>query len=108
MEILGNVIIIAGIVFMVFGLIGLFKFNNFFPRVLVAAKIDTVGALTLMIGLIVKHGASFFSLKTLLLLCIILLLNPLASHMLARSAYLSGYGLNDHTSDDEEDEDLDK
>ena len=107
MPILGNIIIGAGIVFMAFGIIGIFKFNNFFPRVLVAAKVDTVGVLTLIIGLIIKHGWGFFSLKILLLLCIILLLNPLASHMLARSAYLSGYGTEDHNSDDEDDEDLD-
>ena len=91
METLGNIIMIAGIIFMAFGIIGIFKFKNFYPRILVAAKIDTVGALTVMIGLIIQNGASFFSLKILLLLCIMLLLNPLASHMLTRSAFLSGY-----------------
>ena len=107
MPVLGDIIIIAGIIFMVFGVIGIFRFNNFFPRILVAAKIDTVGVLTILIGLMVKHGRDIFSVKSLLLLGIILFLNPLASHMLARSAYLSGYGIEDHYSDDEDDEDLD-
>ena len=96
MEIAGNIVIIAGIIFMLFGIIGIFKFKNFYPRILVAAKIDTVGALTIMIGLIIKNGLSFFSLKIFLLLGIMLLLTPLASHMLARSAYLSGYNLYDN------------
>ena len=91
MEILGNIIIVAGIIMMFFGVIGLFKFKNFYPRILVTAKIDTVGTLTLIAGFIIKHGFSFFSLKLLLLLGIMLLLNPLASHIIARSAYLSGY-----------------
>ena len=109
METLGNVIIIAGIILMFFGVVGLFKFQNFYPRILVTAKIDTVGTITLIIGLIIKHGLSFFSLKLLLLLGIMLILNPLAAHMVARSAYLSGYKLEDRkTMDDESYDNEDK
>ena len=102
MEILGDVIIIAGIVFMFFGVIGIFKFENFYTRILVTAKIDTVGLLTLMIGLAVKHGMSFFSLKLLILTCIMMILNPLAVHMVARSAYLSGYKIEDRKIKDDD------
>ena len=89
MEIVGNVIIIFGIVLMLFGVIGLFRLKDFFSRILVSATIDTVGAITLIIGLIVKHGASFFSLKLLLIIALLLLLNPLVAHIVARSAYIS-------------------
>ena len=103
METLGHIIIIAGMIFMLFGIIGLFKFENFYTRILVTAKIDTVGVLTIVIGLVVKHGASFFSLKLLLLMCIMLILNPLATHVVARSAYLSGYKINgDHQARDDD------
>ena len=80
-----------GMIFMLFGIIGIFKFQDFYSRILGTAKIDTVGTLTLIIGLLIKHGAGFFSLKLLLLLAIMVILNPLAAHMVARSAYLSGY-----------------
>jgi len=100
LETLGHIIIIAGMIFMLFGIIGLFKFENFYTRILVTAKIDTVGLLTVMIGLAVKHGVSFFSLKLLLLVCIMLILNPLATHMVARSAYLSGYKTEDRKTKD--------
>jgi len=96
LEIAGNIIIIAGIIFMFFGVIGIFKFKNFYPRILVSTKIDTVGALTIIIGIIVRHGGGFFSAKLLLLLVIILVLNPLVAHIVARSAYLSGYELENH------------
>jgi len=85
-----------GVVFMVVGIIGIFKFENFYTRILVAAKIDTVAVLTVIIGFAVLHGLSSFSLKLLLLLCIIMILDPLATHMVARSAYLSGYKIEDH------------
>ena len=102
MEILGNIIITIGIIFMFFGVIGIFKFRNFYPRILVTAKIDTVGTLTLIFGLMIKHGLGFFSMKLLLLLGVMLILNPLAAHMVARSAYLSGYQLEDgKTMDDD-------
>ena len=91
METLGDIIVIAGTAFMFFGIIGIFKYENFYTRILVTSKIDTVGVLTLMFGLIIKHGVSFFSSKLLLLMFIMVVLNPLATHMIARSAYLSGY-----------------
>ena len=91
MIIAGEVIIGIGIVFILFGVIGLVRYKNFFTRILVTAKIDTVGVITIFIGMAVKHGVSFFSLRVLLLMGIMMLINPLASHMIARSAFLSGY-----------------
>jgi len=47
--------------------------------------------ITVFIGMAVKHGLSFFSLKVLLLMVVLLIVNPLASHMIARAAWSSGY-----------------
>ena len=91
MELIGNIIIALGTFFILFGIIGIFKFDNFYTRILVAAKIDIVGIITIIIGVVVKHGFSFFSAKSLLLLGILMIITPLASHMIARAAYLSGY-----------------
>ena len=99
MEVAGSIITAAGIVFMFFGVVGLFRFKDFFPRILVSAKIDTVGAITLIIGLIVKHGVSFFSSKLLLIVAILLILNPLAAHIIARCAYLSDSAFEDEYDD---------
>ena len=102
MAIVSDIIIIAGIIFMLFGVIGIFKFKNFYARILVTAKIDTVGATTLIIGIAVKHGLSFFSMKLLMLIGIMLILNPLAAHIVARSAYLSGYKVADPQAGDKD------
>jgi multicomponent Na+:H+ antiporter subunit G len=91
MVILGTVIMWIGTAFMFFGVVGIFRFKNFYPRILVTSKIDTVGTLTLIIGLIIRNGFSFFSGKLLILAVIIIFLNPLVSHVVARSAYMSGH-----------------
>ena len=91
MTVAGNIIIFAGIFFMLFGVAGIFRFKNFYARILVTTKIDTVGAFTLIMGLAVRHGFGFFSLKLLLLLFLIMIINPLITHIIASSAYSSGY-----------------
>lgn len=90
-EIIGNIVIIAGIIFMFFGVVGIFKFDSFYTRLLATSKTDTVGALTLIIGIAIRHGFSFFTGKVILLAIIMLIFNPLVGHILARSAYLSGH-----------------
>jgi len=86
---------------MFFGVIGLFKFKNFYPRILVSPKADTVGAFTVILGIAVRHGFSYFSLKLLLLIVLMMIINPLIAHMTARSAYLSGYKIDDHGHDED-------
>jgi len=96
---IGNVIIAIGIVFMFFGVVAMFRFNNFYPRILASSKIDTVGVITVVIGMVLRHGISPFTGKVVLLGLIMLIFNPLVAHILARSAYLSGYQLEDPNHD---------
>ena len=99
METVGDIVIVVGLVFMFFGVVGLFKFKDFYLRILVLAKIDTVGAITFMIGIIIKHGLSFFSLKVLLIMVLFMILNPLTAHIIARAAYLSMEGIQEEHDD---------
>ena len=105
MIIAGEVIIVLGLVFILFGVIGMIRFKNFYTRILVTAKIDTVGVITILIGVAVRNGASFFSLKVLLIMGIMMIINPMASHMIARSAYLSGYKTENQISKENENKD---
>lgn len=90
---ISNILLAIGLVFMAFGVIGLFRFRDFYPRMLMAAKVDTVGMITLLLGLAIRHGFTFFTAKLALMMVIILILNPLVAHIMVRSAYLSGYEL---------------
>jgi len=76
---------------MVFGVVGMIRFDTFYTRVLASSKTDTVGAFTIIIGLAIRHGFTFFTAKLVLLAVVILIFNPLVSHILVRSAHLSGY-----------------
>ena len=90
--ILGYFVIGLGVVFMLIGVIGLFqRGKDFYYRLLVACKIDTVGLLTIAIGLGLRHGISFFTGKTLLIAIIILVLNPFVAHIIGQAAYKTGY-----------------
>ena len=89
-QLIGSIVIWIGVAFMIFGVFGIYKLKDFYPRLLVASKVDTVGMLTLCIGFIIRSGISFFSGKLILLVVIILILNPLVAHIMARSAYSSG------------------
>jgi len=82
-----------GVAFMLIGVVGIFQTKrDFYFRILISSKIDTVGLMTLLLGIILRHGFSFFSGKIVLIMLIILILNPLVAHIMVRSAYLSGHG----------------
>jgi len=101
LEIASNIIIYAGIAFIVLGIIGIFRFRNFYARIIVAPLIDTVGAFTIIVGIAIRHGFGFFSLKLLILIILLMIINPLIAHIMARSAYLSGYkSLDENAGDD--------
>ena len=94
-EVIGILIMFAGLVFMGLGILGIFRFKCFYARILVVSKVDTVGAVVFLLGLAIKHGFTFFSGKLILIVITILILSPLVGHMVARSAYISGHKLSD-------------
>ena len=90
-EIIGSIIIGIGIVFVLLGVLGLYRFKDFYSRMLIGAKVDTVGFITICTGAIVRSGFTWFSLKVLLLVGIVMLINPVVTHAIASSAYRGGY-----------------
>ncbi len=93
MQIVGYVLIITGLFFIVVGLIGIYRFDNFYARLLSAADIDTIGLITILIGVAFLSGFNSFTLKLILILIVILVINPIVTSSIASSAYFSGYKL---------------
>jgi multicomponent Na+:H+ antiporter subunit G len=91
---IGNILIGLGLAFILFGILCFFRFRNFYARVLVASIVDTMGFLTVLIGTALRSQGIFPLLKILLLGFTILFINPITTHKIARSAYLSGYRVN--------------
>lgn len=91
MELIGNIFLILGLFFIVLGTYAVNRFRNFYTRILIASKVDTVGFLFVILGLIAKSGASFFSAKLTVILFFYLITNPISSHSILHSAYHNGF-----------------
>ncbi len=89
--IIGYIIIGIGLFFILIGLVGIYKFDNFYSRILCAADIDTVGLITILVGVAILSGFNMFTLKVLIILAAVMILNPIVTSSIASSAYLSGY-----------------
>lgn len=85
------VLLLAGSFFVVTGGLGLVRMPDFFTRLHAASVTDTMGAGLILTGLMVQAGASFVTVKLVLILLFLLLTSPTASHALAHAALLSGY-----------------
>ncbi|EOD01865.1 monovalent cation/H(+) antiporter subunit G [Caldisalinibacter kiritimatiensis] len=82
-------------IYIVFGMIGIFRFQNMYARLLTSSKIDTVATITILIALIVKSGISDLSIRLLLIMIFIMITNPVNNHIITRSAYLNGVSIED-------------
>lgn len=91
LEIVGKSLMVLGLIFISIGVFGVFRFNDFYSRILITGNIDTVGFMTMAIGLMLRQGSDFFSAKVFIILAFSLLTNPITTHSIAESAYKSGY-----------------
>ena len=89
-EVLSWVMIVAGSVFVVIGGLGLLRLPDFYTRIHAAGITDTLGSWLVVIGLILHEGFTLNAAKLVMLLFLLLLTSPLASHALAKAAYLRG------------------
>lgn len=87
---ISNGLILLSWVFLIFGVIGIFRLDGVYTRLLNSAKVDSVTIITLTIGLMVKCGWSVISMKLLIILIFYLLTNPVTNQIIASSAYKNG------------------
>ena len=91
MRIASGILMMAGILFVLFGMIGLFRFRHFYSRILITSNIDAVGMLLLLVGVALNSPSAAFAIKVAIVGIISLITNPLSSHAILRSARDSGY-----------------
>jgi multicomponent Na+:H+ antiporter subunit G len=70
---------------MFIGLFGVFRFKDFYSKLLASSKIDTVAVVTMIFGLVIRSGFTWFSLKCLLILVFFVFINPIISTKIANS-----------------------
>jgi multicomponent Na+:H+ antiporter subunit G len=82
---------VIGLAFTLSGAVGILRMPDVYSRIQCSSKTVTMGALPALIALVVGQGPiSSYGSRALLVAVLLLILNPAASHALARAAYKSG------------------
>ena len=91
-DIIGYILIISGVLFNLFGCIGLVRFPDVYNRLQAATKCVTLGTILLLLGVAVVGGGATAG-KAVICAVFILLTSPTAAHAIAKGAYASGVKL---------------
>lgn len=70
--------------------IGVMRFPDFYTRLHAAGKVDTLGQTFIVLGLLFYSGFSLVSVKLIIIMVFIYIINPTTTHFLAKAAYLHG------------------
>ena len=99
-EIITAVLISVGVVFNLFGCIGLVRFPDVYTRLQAATKCVTLGTCLTLIGTVIyafADGLNAMGSKGLLCIAFLIITAPTAAHALARGAYKYGVKLKEPT-----------
>ena len=88
LEIIGYVLISAGVLFLLLGAIGILRMPDVYNRMQAGTKATTLGAFGVILGVGMVNPEWFF--KTGVIATFILVSNPISSHALARGSYKIG------------------
>ena len=81
----------VGLFFTVSGAVGIIRMPDVYSRIQCSSKTVTMGALPVLVALVVAKGpVSAYGSRALLVAALLLIVNPAASHAIARAAYKSG------------------
>jgi multicomponent Na+:H+ antiporter subunit G len=73
------------------GALGVLRLPDTYLRIQASSKTVVLGTLPLLVALVVARGIdSIYAARALIVAILVLILNPLASHALARAAYRAG------------------
>ena len=92
-DVIGYILITVGILFNIFGCIGLVRFPDVYNRLQAATKCVTLGTIMLLVGAALVSGNGSMSAKAIICAVFILITSPTAAHAIARGAYASGVEL---------------
>jgi multicomponent Na+:H+ antiporter subunit G len=92
-EAIGYFLIVLGILFNLFGCIGLVRFPDVYNRLQAATKCVTLGTVLLLLGVALAHGTGAMAAKAVICAVFVLVTSPTAAHAVAKGAYASGVPL---------------
>jgi len=87
---LAKALMVIGTALLFVAAIGVNRLPDFYTRAHAATKPDTLGLISLMLGLSIYHGFDLSSVKMLLIVVFVALANPAATHALGKAAIHNG------------------
>jgi len=87
------ILVAIGILFDLFGCIGLIRLPDVYNRLQAATKCVTLGTGFILFGVFLNYGFGAIGAKALLVIVFIFIVSPTAAHALARGAYKAGVKL---------------
>jgi len=92
-DIIGYILITVGILFDIFGCIGLVRFPDVYNRLQASTKCVTLGTILLLVGVALISGQGPIAAKAIICALFILITSPTAAHAIAKGSYASGVPL---------------
>ena len=95
-DIAATLLLLAGLFFFAGGAIGILRFPDFYSRLHPAGKLDTLGSLLMMTGIVVHHLQHFSldsvltSIKILSILAFVFVASPTATHSIVDAGVRAG------------------
>ena len=107
-DIIGYILITIGILFDIFGCIGLVRFPDVYNRLQASTKCVTLGTILVLVGVALVSASGPITAKAIICAIFILITSPTAAHAIAKGAYASGVKLWENSVVDKYAEEADK
>lgn len=92
-NIIGMIFIVVGLVFDLFGCLGLVRLPDIYNRLQASTKCVTFGTCSILFGAFLMLGITAAGIKTLFCIIFLVLTAPVSAHALARGAHIFGVKL---------------
>ena len=90
MGILSIIFIVAGLFFLIVAAVGVIRFPDVYSRSHAVSLTDSLGAFLMLVGIAFHEGLGKSTLKILVVLALLYILNPVIAHATVRAALRSG------------------
>ena len=104
----GYIFIAVGVLFDIFGTLGLVRLPDVYNRLQAATKCVTLGTCLILIGVAMVAGSGAITVRAIICAVFVLLTSPVGAHALARGAHLGGVRLWEQSVVDKYEEDKEK
>ena len=101
MDVISVILIAIGILFNLFGCIGLIRLPDIYNRLQSATKCVTLGTCSILIGVVFQYGFVDIGVKAIITIPILFFVATVAAHALVKGSYKFGIKLGDKSVKDD-------